>query len=113
MAKDGIIVVEPWFAPEDWWVGVLHLAPPVDRPDIKICRMNVSEQRGNLSSFRFHYLIATSAGVEYIQEDHELALYTAAEMLQFFQRAGLRVSHDSKGISGRGLYVARLDHVEG
>src|SRR5262249_12368424 len=42
MAKDGIIVVEPWFAPEDWRVGVLHMAPPVDQPDIKICRMNVS-----------------------------------------------------------------------
>jgi ubiquinone/menaquinone biosynthesis C-methylase UbiE len=110
LADDGIIVVEPWFAPEDWRVGVPHMAPPVDHADIKICRMNVSEQEGSLSSFRLHYLIATSAGVEYIQEDHELALYTVDEMLQFFQRAGLKVAHDSKGISGRGLYVARLDH---
>jgi len=110
LAKDGIIVVEPWFAPEDWRVGVPHMAPPVDHPEIKICRLNVSEQNGNLSSFRLHYLIATSAGVEYIQEDHELALYTVDEMLQFFQRAGLSVSHDAKGISGRGLYIAKLDH---
>jgi hypothetical protein len=51
------------------------MAPPVDRPDVKICRMNVSEQQGNLSSMRFHYLIATSLGV--IQEDHELALHIA------------------------------------
>jgi SAM-dependent methyltransferase len=111
LAKDGIILVEPWFAPEDWRVGVPHMAPPVDRPDIKIFRMNVSAQAGNLSSFRLHYLIATSAGVEYIQEDHELALYTVAEMLQFFQRAGLSVTYDAKGISGRGLYVARLDRL--
>jgi SAM-dependent methyltransferase len=107
LARDGIIVVEPWFAPADWRVGVPHMAPPVDRPDIKICRLNVSEQYGNLSRIRLHYLIATGAGVEYIQEDHELALYTVAEMLQFFRRAGLMVSHDAKGISGRGLYVAR------
>lgn len=110
LAKDGIIVVEPWFAPEDWQVGVPHMAPPVDHPDIKICRMNVSEQDGNLSRVRLHYLIATNAGVQYLQEDHELALYTVDEMLQFFQRAGLKVSHDVEGISGRGLYVARLDH---
>ena len=107
LAKDGIILVEPWFVPGVWQVGVPHMAPPVDLPDIKICRLNVSAQDGNLSSFRLHYLIATSAGVEYIQEDHELALYTVDEMLQFFQRAGLTVSHDAKGISGRGLYVAR------
>jgi SAM-dependent methyltransferase len=109
LAKDGIILVEPWFAPSDWRVGVPHMAPPVDQPDIKICRLNVSEQDGNLSRIRLHYLIATSAGVECIQENHELALYTAEEMLQFFRRAGLRVSHDAIGISGRGLYVARLD----
>lgn len=108
LAKDGI--VEPWFAPEDWRVGVPHMAPPVDQPDIKICRMNVSEQDGNLSRLRLHYLIATNGGVEYIQEDHELALYTVDEMLQFFRRARLRVSHDTKGVCGRGLYVARLDH---
>ncbi len=108
LVNDGIILVEPWFAPGVWQVGVPHMAPPVDLPDIKICRMNVSAQDGNLSSFRLHYLIATSAGVEYIQEDHELALYTVDEMLHFFQRAGLRVSHDATGISGRGLYVARI-----
>jgi SAM-dependent methyltransferase len=108
LAKDGIIVVESWLTPEDWRVGVLHTPPPVDLPDIKICRMNVSEQDGNVSRFRFHYLIATHTGVEYIQEDHQLALYTVYEMLQFFLRAGLTVSHDPEGISGRGLYVARL-----
>jgi hypothetical protein len=84
VTEDGIVVVEPWLAPQDSRVGVLH-----------------SNQTLKAE---------TSAGVEHIQEVHELALYTVDEMLQFFRRAGLRVSHDAQGISGRGLYVAKLDH---
>jgi hypothetical protein len=34
-------------------------------------------------------------------------LYTAAEMRQFFELAGLNISYDPQGIFGRGLYVAR------
>ncbi len=107
LAEGGVILVEPWFTPDFWRVGTLHMQP-VDTPELKICRISVSERRGNLSLIPFHYLIATADGVEYVREDHELALYTADEMLGFFERAGLKVKHDEEGISGRGLYIARL-----
>lgn len=107
LAEGGVILVEPWFTPETWKVGEPFMAPPVDRPDLKICRMNVSGREGNLAQIRFHYLIATRDGVEYLQEDHELALYTVQEMLEFFDCAGLQVKYEPEGLFGRGLYIAR------
>jgi ubiquinone/menaquinone biosynthesis C-methylase UbiE len=106
--ENGVIIVEPWFTPDTWRVGVPAMAPPVDLPDIKICRMNVSERTGNISLWRFHYLIATPSGVQYISEDHELALYTVDEMLDFFTQADLEATYDPTGLSGRGLYIARV-----
>jgi SAM-dependent methyltransferase len=103
----GAIIVEPWFTPENWVTGRPWLSPPVDLPNLKICRMNVSDRRGNLSLLRFQYLIATPAGVEHIREDHELALYTNDQLLKCFNLAGLVVSHEPVGLSGRGLYIAR------
>jgi hypothetical protein len=69
--------------------------------------MNVSERKGNLSLLRFEYMIARKEGIENLREDHELALYTVAEMKSFFAEAGLSVEHDPVGIFGRGLYIAR------
>ena len=59
LADGGVIIVEPWFTPEAWQVGRPGMAPPVDRPDIKICRVNAAGRRGDVSLIDFHYLIAT------------------------------------------------------
>jgi len=102
----GVVLIEPWLTPEVWRVGVPHMLT-VDRPDIKICRMNVSALEGRVSKIRFHYLVATRDGVDYFVEDHNLTMYTVEEMLDCFKRAGLGVRHDPQGIAGRGLYIAR------
>jgi hypothetical protein len=103
----GIVVVEPWFTPDVYQAGGPHMAPPIDRPDLKIVRMNVSEIDGNLSRLRFHYLVGRKEGIEFIKEDHSLALYSVAEMLSFFDQANLKAEYDPEGIFGRGLYVAQ------
>jgi SAM-dependent methyltransferase len=105
LAPGGIVIVEPWITPENW----KHTGPSmlsVDQPDLKICRMNVNRLDGNLTIIPFDYLIATDTVVEHVQEEHVLALYTVDEMLEFFQRASLKVRHDPQGLDGRGLYVA-------
>lgn len=107
LTEGGVILVEPWFSPDTWHTGRPWLSPPVDLPDLKICRMNVSDRRGDISLLHFHYLIATPAGVEHVEEIHELALYTTEQLLRCFQSAGLEASHDPVGLSGRGLYVAK------
>lgn len=101
----GVLMVEPWFTPEQWKPGRVS-ALFVDQPDIKISRMNVSEADGSLSFFVFHYMVATMEGVEYFTERHELGLFTHEDYLEAFHKAGLETSHDPEGLDGRGLYIS-------
>jgi ubiquinone/menaquinone biosynthesis C-methylase UbiE len=100
----GVLLVEPWFSPEDWNAGKVH-ATFVNQPDLKIARMNISERKNNLSCFTFHYLVATPAGIGHFTELHELGLFTDDEYLEAFCISGLEVSHDPTGLDGRGLYI--------
>ncbi len=102
----GVLIVEPWFGPQDWKTGHAH-AVYVNEPELKIARMNISEADGRLSFFVLHYLVATPQGVEHFTERHELGLFTQEEYLQAFEEAGLEVSHDEQGLDGRGLYIGR------
>lgn len=100
----GVLLVEPWFTPENWNTGTVH-ALFVDKPDLKIARMNISKRKGRLSFFTLHYLVATPEGIEHFTELHELGLFTEAEYLEAFRAAGLEVLHDPTGLDGRGLYI--------
>jgi len=100
----GVILVEPWFTPEQFHDDKPH-AVFVDEPDLKIARMNVSRVESKISFLDFHYTVATSRGVEYFTEVHELGLFTVDEHLQAFRECGLEVIHDPEGIFGRGLYI--------
>lgn len=104
LVPGGVLLVEPWFAPGQWTTG-RPSALFVNQPDMKICRMNISEAEGTISFFVFHYLVATSEGVEYFTERHELGLFTQEEYREAFYKAGLEVSHDPEGLDGRGLYI--------
>lgn len=101
----GVMVIEPWFTPDAWFPGNIH-ATFVDEPRLKISRMNLSGQEGNLSFFIFHYLVGTPEGIEYFTERHELGLFTVDEYLSTFHAFGLEVMRDPLWLNGRGLYVA-------
>jgi ubiquinone/menaquinone biosynthesis C-methylase UbiE len=100
----GILLIEPWFTPEQWTVGRV-VTIQVDKPDVKIVRMSHSGKKGRISLLSFHYLIGTSKGVEHSLEIHELALFTHQEYMDAFTAARLNVTHDPEGLSGRGLYI--------
>jgi SAM-dependent methyltransferase len=102
----GLLVVEPFFAPEVWDVGRVSMLT-VDEPERKVVRVALAGRRGDLSTIEFHYLVATSAGIEHFNELHELALFTDAQYRDAFAAAGLRVDHDEAGLMGRGLYIGR------
>jgi ubiquinone/menaquinone biosynthesis C-methylase UbiE len=104
LQSGGVLIVEPWFTPEQWKPGRVS-ALFVNEPDLKISRMNISEVDGLLSFFVFHYTIGTPKGVEYFTERHELGLFTHGEYLESFYKAGLEVIHDPEGLDGRGLYI--------
>ncbi|HEX3052988.1 MAG TPA: class I SAM-dependent methyltransferase [Aggregatilineaceae bacterium] len=100
----GVVIVEPWFTPEQWHPGTAH-ATFVDQPELKVARMTVSEQEGSLSRNDFHWLVATPAGIQYFTERHELGLFTQDAYMSALREAELDVIFDPDGLTGRGLYI--------
>jgi len=103
----GIVMVEPWFTPEAWNAGKIHMAT-VERDDVKICRMNMSETYDRVSVFTLHYLVGSKDGIEYFTERHEAGLFTVEEMKQAFAESGFKAEYEEQGVSGRGLYIASI-----
>lgn len=100
----GVMLVEPWFTPEQWHVGRVY-AVQVDKPDMKIVRMSHSGKKGKCSDLDFFYLIGTSKGIEQIAEKHLLGLFTHEEYMTAFGKAKLNVIHDVDGLDRRGIYI--------
>ena len=105
-APGGLVILEPWFTPDQWTAGHVH-AIFVDQDDLKLARMSVSEPVTDPLTVRFHYLVASPQGVERFTEDHVMGMFTHDAYLEAFEAAGLEVEHDPKGLMGRGLYVGR------
>lgn len=102
----GVLIVEPWFTPEQWPPGRVY-ALQVEKPEVKIIRMSHGGQKGKVSVLEFQYLIGTAKGIEHQTEIHTLGLFTHEEYLNAFRSANLKVTHYKKGLTGRGLYIGR------
>ena len=100
----GVLVVEPWFVPEDWENGYLAVLT-VDEDDRKAARISRSSRRGDMSILDFDYLIADAGGTRHVEERHELRLFRWDQYIDAFERAGLVVETDDYGLFGRGLLV--------
>lgn len=107
LAPGGVIIMEPWFAP-----GTLDTARVSrhsgDANGIRVSRVSRTEIEGRLSRLHFDYEITDATGTRHSSEIHELGLFTTAELLQTFQAVGLHADHDPKGLTDRGLYIARI-----
>jgi SAM-dependent methyltransferase len=107
LTPDGVIVVEPWFAP-----GVLDPARVLrhggEANGVRVSRVSRVEIEERLSRLRFDYEITDRTGTRRASEVHELGLFTTPELMQTFRGAGLDADHDPQGLTDRGLYVARM-----
>ena len=106
VAPGGLLLVEPWISPAEYRPGGVF-SVFVDKPSLKVARMNVNEMRANISTINFHYLVATPEGVQHFTEHHELGLYTKEEYLRAFNAAGLDTTYEPDGLIGRGMYIGR------
>ncbi|MHC4339419.1 MAG: class I SAM-dependent DNA methyltransferase [Planctomycetota bacterium] len=102
----GVIMVEPWFTPEQVRPGRSHMLT-VDEPDLKLCRMNTTWIEGGASVIHFHYLIGTPEGTRHMEEEHRMLLLSHEEWDTCFAEAGLDHSLEEKGLMGRGLHIGR------
>lgn len=102
----GLLIIEPWFTPQNWQPDTVH-GMFIDEPDLKIARINTSKVEGRLSYFDLHHLIGTPQGTEYFVERHELGLFETLEVENALAEAGLQVSYDPRGLTGRGLFIGK------
>ena len=102
----GILIVEPWFTPEQWTPGSVFIHAS-EIGAMKICRMSLSARDGNRSILLYHYLRGTPEHIEHYTERLELGLFTRDEMTWAFQSAQMAVRYDAEGLMGRGLYLAK------
>jgi SAM-dependent methyltransferase len=106
LSPGGMIVVEPWFAP-----GILdpsRLARNAgEAGGIRVTREARVEVQDRISRLLFDYEISDGSGTRRASEVHELGLFTTEELVAAFQTAGLEVEYDPKGLTDRGLFLAK------
>jgi SAM-dependent methyltransferase len=105
VGEGGVVVVEPWFTPEAW-SGRRVQVVQAEGAGFTAVRMMNSSLEGGLSVLDAHYLIAGQSGVAHLTERHELGLFSLEQYADAFAAAGLSVSVDPEGVTGRGLIVA-------
>jgi SAM-dependent methyltransferase len=108
VAPGGVLAVEPWMTPENWRPGTVH-ATLVDDPELKIARVSTSLTREGCSVVDLHHLVGTPEGTGHFVEQHVMGLFSVEEMTAALEGAGLAVTYDAYGITGRGLYVGRME----
>jgi SAM-dependent methyltransferase len=102
----GILILEPWFTPTQWKKNSVH-AVFVDEPGLKIARISTSRTVRGQSVIDMQYLVGTKSATRHHVETHRLGLFTTSQMKAAFTKAGLRVTYDKKGLTGRGLYIGK------
>ncbi len=103
----GIVVVEPWFPPGAMTYG--YTSTDVgEGGGLRVVRRARTEIDGRLSRLHFDYDITQNGHTRHASEIHELGLFTPEEMRTAFEANDLVVEHDPKGLTGRGLYLARF-----
>jgi SAM-dependent methyltransferase len=106
LAPGGIIVVEPWFAP-DVLDSSRVFESVAEANGVRVRRTSHIDIQGRVSHLRFDYEITDATGTRHETELHELGLFTSEEMISAFHAAQLSVDYDPHGLTDRGLYVAK------
>lgn len=105
VAPGGVLLVEPWFSPEQFINGRMFVMT-IDEPEIKLTRMTHSQAVNGISVLNMHHLLGIAGeGVQHYLETHEMGLFTPQQYTEAATRAGLRVLYDEDGLTGRGLVI--------
>jgi len=104
LTPGGVLTIEPFIDPQDFRSNYLH-ANFVDQPELKVARISLSTKQSDVLAVEFHYLVGTPRGIEHFTEHHEFGAFTSEDYRGAFRAAGLEVSYDPEGLTGRGLYL--------
>jgi SAM-dependent methyltransferase len=106
LAPDGLLLIEPFFTPETYYVDLVTLNEY--RSDaLSLAWMYVSERIDAIARLRIHCLVGRSSGVEHFVEMHEFGLFARDDFARAFAEAGLSLEYDPDWPGGTGLYIGR------
>ena len=104
----GVLLVEPWMAPDGWDTGRPSLQT-YQSPDLQLARGTVADRVGDIAIMDMNWLIVRRGQpVQHIIERHELWLCSRELLVSVFEDAGFDAWFDPNGLTtGRGLLVGR------
>ena len=106
LRSDGLLVLEPYVAPDRFITGRL-VFDWADGDDLKVARMYITERRGDIAVLDSTYVVGDASGITSFQEKQELGLFAADDYRGAFQDAGLALVDATGTLFGYGLYVCR------
>lgn len=104
LVDGGLLVVEPWFTPEEWEPKNAHVTHHADDV-VTVVRVGYGYPDGRID---FHTTIGTSSGPHTFDEHYDFTLHTEDVMKEAFTAAGFtEVRKEAAPEFRRGLWVAR------
>jgi len=106
LSPGGVLVVEPWVLPEDWYDPGSNIVNHHDDGERAFVRVISSRRKGSLSHLQIHYAIAERGAIDTGDEHHVLGLFSKDDYLDATRAAGLTPEWIDGGLIGRGLVAA-------
>ncbi len=107
LQPSGMLVLEPWLSPDQYWTNKLTLNVAED-DGLKIAWMYTHARSDDLSVFDIHFLVGTPRGVEHFVETHVMRLFAPEEYAEALEAAGFDWKFSAEGLFGRGVYTGVL-----
>jgi SAM-dependent methyltransferase len=102
----GVLVVEPWYFPENFLDG--YVASDLIRHDRRtISRVSHTRRLIDAARIDSHYVIADPHGVQHFTESHVLRLWHPEQYFDAFSRVGCDARYIPAIQSGHGVFVAQ------
>lgn len=107
VVPDGLVIIEPWLMEDLQALLDKPSMLTVDLPDLKIARLHVPYIMNDRVVLHYHYLVATSAGVQRYEHQHELGVFTYADYKDACDRAALEIIDDTHQVHNQRLLIAK------
>jgi ubiquinone/menaquinone biosynthesis C-methylase UbiE len=105
LKSGGVTIIEPFLSPQIYQQGYQRIKC-VDKPGIRLARIDISKKRGNTAILDINFLVSTKKKVEHIKDIHKLGLFDTDKFLSIMKNQGFQAKYLKRGLmKGRGLYI--------
>lgn len=101
---NGILIVEPWYTPQEWATSNKIHTKQVKSNETTVFRMGHGKENGDI---HFEYLVGKPSGISYFTEDYEFGLFDTGDLTNMMKDAGFsKIQHVRNVLQKRGLIMA-------